>query len=110
MLTTILCIYRSFLERRTREQQHQAPDWNVWKYVHRIVCEQTLLCIGMVTGTPDPFSKENILSIQTNRKVMLYACTSLQDQPQQTNSYDCGVFASQVWNATTINNMYVCEK
>ena len=30
----------------------------------------------------------------------------MQDQPQQTNGYDCGVFASQVCTNTTCMNVF----
>ena len=74
--TLNLLVYRTFLDNRCKDHRLQPRNWKEWNYVHKKVDN----------GTSD--------SDTHNISVTVFTC--IQDQPLQTNRYDCGVFASQV--------------
>lgn len=94
-------MYRNFLDNRCKDNGLQPLNWKEWNYVHKKVDNRTQVC------TSDSDTHTII--------VMVFTC--LQDQPLQTNSFDCGVFASQVkptervitvWLHTNILSQIVC--
>lgn len=83
------CYYRSFLEERCKDQNLPIPDWENWKYIHKTVCHSLVIIINL--------EFERMLCEEQHVLGITYQIIQhTQDQPIQTNGFDCGVFASQV--------------